>query len=117
MRLHRIKYFRRALKEPEGGVEKITSDDVFDAVFCDEPADNAANPAGLERLLRYLQCGDTVVVDSMAALTSSTEQLCAIIRRLIEKQVTLGVEIQSGRLNGVTICTCDGAIGPAFHSR
>ncbi|MDE1912321.1 recombinase family protein [Pseudomonas sp. D8002] len=89
MRLHRIKYFRRALKEPEGGVEKITSDDVFDAVFCDEPADNAANPAGLERLLRYLQCGDTVVVDSMAALTSSTEQLCAIIRRLIEKQVTL----------------------------
>ena len=89
MRLHRIKYVRRALKEPEGGAEKITSDDVFDAVFCDEPAENAANNEGLERLLRYLQCGDTLVVDSMAALTSSTEQLCAIIRRLIEKQVTL----------------------------
>lgn len=89
MRLHRIKYFRRSLQASEGAIETITSDDVFDAVFCDEPADNAANPAGQERLLRYLQCGDTVVVDSMASLTSSTEQLCTLIRRLIEKQVTL----------------------------
>lgn len=89
MRLHRIKYFRLSLQEPEGTVEKTTSHDVFDAMFCDEPADNAVNRAGLERLIRYIQCGDTVVVDSMATLTSSTEQLCTIIRRLIEKQVTL----------------------------
>ncbi|MDF3197453.1 MULTISPECIES: recombinase family protein [unclassified Pseudomonas] len=89
MRLHRIKYFRLSLQEPEGAVEEITSPDVFDAMFCDERADNAANRAGLERLIRYLQPGDTVVVDSMASLTSSTEQLCSIIRRLIEKQVTL----------------------------
>ncbi|WP_369293169.1 recombinase family protein, partial [Klebsiella variicola] len=58
-------------------------------MFCDDPADTAANRVGLERLVRYLQCGDTVVVDSMASLSSSTEQLCAILRRLIEKQVTL----------------------------
>jgi len=87
MRLHRIKYFRRSLQASEGAVETITSDDIFDAVFCDEPADNAANPAGQERLLRYLQCGDTVVVDSMASLTSSTEQLCTLIRRLNENLI------------------------------
>lgn len=58
-------------------------------MFCDEAADNAANRPGLERLIRYTQCGDTVVVDSMAALTSSIEQLCTLIRRLIEKQVNL----------------------------
>lgn len=89
MRLHRIKYFRRALQAAEGSVVKTTGHDVFDAVFCDDPADTAANRTGLERLVRYLQRGDTVVVDSMASLSSSTEQLCAIIRRLIEKQVTL----------------------------
>lgn len=89
MRLHRIKYFRLSPQEVEGTVENITSHDVFDAMFCDEPADNAANRAGLERLNRYIQCGDTVVVDSMASLTSSTLQLCTIIRQLIEKQVTL----------------------------
>ncbi len=89
MRLQRIKYFRLSLQESEGSVEKITSQEVFDAMFCDEHADRAANRPGLERLIRYIQCGDTVVVDSMASLTSSTEQLCTIIRRLIEKQVTL----------------------------
>ncbi|EPL16121.1 recombinase family protein [Pseudomonas sp. CF161] len=89
MRLHRIKYFRLSLQEPEGSVEKITSHDVFDAMFCDDPADNAVNRAGLERLIRYIQCGDTVVVDSMATLSTSTEQLCILIRRLIKKQVTL----------------------------
>lgn len=89
MRLHRIKYFRRSLQQSDGSVETINSHDVFDAVFYDEPDDNAANRAGLEGLIRYLQCGDTVVVDSMATLTSSTEQLCVIIRRLIDKQVTL----------------------------
>jgi DNA invertase Pin-like site-specific DNA recombinase len=89
MRLHRIKYFRLSLQESGGTVEKLTSHDVFDAVFCDEPADNAVNRAGLEGLIHYIQCGDTVVADSMASLTSSTEELCTIIRRLIEKQVTL----------------------------
>ncbi|MBN0978481.1 recombinase family protein [Pseudomonas hygromyciniae] len=89
MRLHRIKYFRLSLQESEGSAEKKTSHDVFDAVFCDDPADPAANRPGLERLIRYTQCGDTVVVDSMTSLTSSTEQLCTITRRLIEKQVTL----------------------------
>ena len=89
MRLHRIKYFRLSLHELGGSVDNTGSHDVFDAVFCDEPADSAANRAGLERLIRYIQCGDTVVVDSLASLTSSTEQLCTTIRRLIEKQVTL----------------------------
>ncbi|MGF6591948.1 recombinase family protein [Pseudomonas sp. 2835] len=89
MRLHRIKYFRLSLPAPEGSVEKTTRHDVFDAVFFDETTDDAANRAGLERLIRYLQCGDTVVVDSMASLSSSTEQLCTLIRRLIAKQVTL----------------------------
>lgn len=89
MRLHRIRYLRLSLQAPGGGVENTTSHDVFDAVFCDEPADTGANRAGLERLIRYIQCGDTVVVDSLASLTSSTEQLCTTIRRLIEKQVTL----------------------------
>ena len=89
MRLHRINYFRRALHAPEGTVENVTSPGVFDAVFFDAPADPAAHRAGLESLIRYLQCGDTVVMDSMASLSSSTEQLCMLIRRLIEKQVTL----------------------------
>ncbi|WP_095162594.1 recombinase family protein [Pseudomonas sp. Irchel 3F5] len=89
MRLHRIKYFRRALQESEDSVENTTSHVVFDAVFFDEPTDNTATRAGLERLIRYIQCGDTVVVDSMASLSSSTEQLCTLIRRLMEKQVTL----------------------------
>ncbi|UVL63786.1 recombinase family protein [Pseudomonas sp. B21-032] len=89
MRLHRIKYLRLSLQDAEGRVEKRTSHDVFDAVFCDEPTDNAANRAGLEKLFRYIQGGDTVVVDSMASLSSSTEQLCTLIRQLVEKQVTL----------------------------
>ena len=89
MRLHRIKYFRLSLPAPEDSVEKSTRHDVFDAVFFDEITDDAANRAGLERLIRYLQCGDTVVVDSMTSLSSSTEQLCILIRRLIAKQVTL----------------------------
>lgn len=66
MRLHRIKYFRLSLQESGGTVEKLTSHDVFDAVFCDEPADNAVNRAGLEGLIHYIQCGDTVVADSMS---------------------------------------------------
>ncbi|MDL2187770.1 recombinase family protein [Pseudomonas sp. ChxA] len=89
MRSHRIRYFRHSLQAPCDSIEKIPSRDVFDAVFCDEAADEAVNRAGLERLIRYLQCGDTVVVDSMTSLTSSTEQLCSLIRRLVEKQVTL----------------------------
>lgn len=89
MRLHRIKYFRGSLDTADGSVDKIMSSDIFDAVFSDEPTDHAAYRAGFEKLIRYLQGGDTVVVDSMASLTSSTEQLCGIIRRLIEKQVTV----------------------------
>ena len=89
MRLHRVRYLRLPLEALEGIVENMGSHDVFDAVFCDEPADNCVNRAGLERLIRYLQCGDTVVVDSMASLSSNTEQLCTLIRKLIEKQVTL----------------------------
>ncbi|WP_242486699.1 recombinase family protein [Pseudomonas sp. TH49] len=89
MRLHRIRYFRLSLANSKDTLEKLTSQDVFDAAFCDNAADNGVNRAGLERLIRYIQCGDTVVVDSMASLTTSTEQLCTIIRRLIEKQVTL----------------------------
>ncbi|WP_025111578.1 recombinase family protein [Pseudomonas sp. H1h] len=89
MRLHRIKYFRLSLQPSEDNTEKISRHDVFDAMFFDELADNSVNRAGLQRLIRYVQCGDTVVVDSMASLTSSTEQLCSIIRQMMEKQVTL----------------------------
>ncbi|KIU48190.1 MULTISPECIES: recombinase family protein [Pseudomonas] len=89
MRLHRIRYCRLASPKPDASVPSPASPDAFDAVFYDAPADTATHRAGFEKLLRYLQCGDTVIVDSMASLSANTEQLCNFIRRLIEKQVTL----------------------------
>lgn len=87
MERRRIRYFQFPRHKEDAPVADALSHEVFDAMFFDLPSENGWRRLGLERLFHYIRSDDTVVVDTMASLACSTEELCSITRALIDKQV------------------------------